>query len=352
MYCRYCLSVVLGLLAALMLAGCVVPTTEAPASDADSGMAEIKIGLVTDVGRINDRSFNQSAWEGVVAGATALGLAEGEDFKYIETADPKDYADNLGQFIDAGYDIIVTVGFALGDATIVAARENPDVDFIGVDQFQVETLPNLAGLIFKEDQAGYLGGVLAASLSQTGTIAAVLGTDLVPPVVAFNEGYVLGARSVNPDINVISTYHPGDLSIAFIDPEWGAATARQALDQGADVIFGAGGNTGNGAIQEIAADPGAGSTIFCIGVDADQWHTVPAAHPCLVSSAMKLITPGVEELIMASIADEFPGGNYFGAIGLAPFHDHDAQVSQAIKDRLAEVKAGFDAGTLETGYGQ
>ena len=143
-----------------------------------------------------------------------------------------------------------------------------------------------------------------------------------------------------------------DLSIAFLDPEWGAATSRQALDQGADVIFGAGGNTGNGAIQEIAADPGAGATVFCIGVDADQWFTVPAAQPCLVSSAMKLITPSVHELIAASVAGEFPGGNYFGDTGLAPFHDHDGKVPQEVKDLLAGIKAGFDEGTLETGYGQ
>lgn len=340
-------------LMALLLVGCAVPAPASTPMADDAAMApSVKIGLVTDVGRVNDRSFNQSAWEGVLQAAGAMGLEEGEDFKYIETTDAKDYADNLGQFVDAGYDIIVTVGFALGDATLAAARENPDVHFIGVDQFQVEALPNVTGLIFQEDQAGYLAGALAASLSQTGTIAAVMGTDLIPPVVAFGEGYRLGAESVNPDINLISTYHPGDLSIAFVDPEWGAATSRQALDQGADVLFGAGGSTGNGAIQEVASDPGAGDTVFCIGVDADQWFTVPAAQPCLVSSAMKLITPGVADLIDASVNGEFPGGNFFGEIGLAPFHDHDGKVSQETKDLMAALKEGFDNGTLETGYGQ
>ncbi|MEZ4715510.1 MAG: BMP family ABC transporter substrate-binding protein [Caldilineaceae bacterium] len=252
---------------------------------------DLKIGLVTDVGRVNDRSFNQSAWEGVRSAGEMFGLTEDQDFKYIETQDAKDYADNIQQFVDAGYNVIVTVGFALGDATIEAATNNPDIDFIGVDQFQVETLPNLTGLVFHEDQSGYLAGALAAHLSETGTIAAVLGTDLVPPVVAFNEGYLAGAAAVNPDINIISTYHPGGLDVAFVDPEWGAATARQALDQGADVVFGAGGITGNGALQEVAAAADAGNTVFCIGVDTDQWETLPAAHSCLVSSAMKLITP-------------------------------------------------------------
>ena len=210
----------------------------------------------------------------------------------------------------------------------------------------------MAGLVFNKDQAGYLAGALAASLSQTGTIAAVLGTDLVPPVVAFREGYVEGAKSVNPEVKIISTYHPGDLAIAFVDPEWGAATARQALDQGADVVFGAGGLTGNGAIQEVASDPGAGDTVFCIGVDTDQWLTVPAAHPCLVTSAVALNTEGVLDLIELAAAGEFPGGNFFGSVGLSSFHDHETKVPQETKDMLVAIKQGFDDGSLSTSYGQ
>ena len=337
---------------ALLLAACpaAVPAADSGSDAADSMAGEFKVGLVTDVGRVNDRSFNQSAWEGVVAAAEGLGLGE-DDIKYIETQDAKDYADNIQQFIDADYNVIVTVGFALGDATILAATENPDVFFIGVDQFQGDTMPNLAGLIFNEDHSGYLAGVLAGSLSKTGTIAAVLGTDLVPPVVAFNEGYVAGAKSVNADINVISTYHPGEISQAFVDPEWGAATAKQALDQGADVIFGAGGITGNGALQEIATAEGAGETVFCIGVDTDQWNTVPAAHPCLVSSAMKLITPGVVDLVNQANEGSFSGGNYFGDADLAPFHDFDEMIPQELKDLLEETKAGLIDGSIDTGYG-
>lgn len=308
--------------------------------------APLKVGLVTDVGRINDRSFNQSAWEGVQLAKTQLGLKDRE-VKYIETQDAKDYADNIAQFIDAEYNVIVTVGFALGDATVKAAKDYPDTLFIGVDQFQGETLPNLAGLIFHEDQSGYLAGVLAANMSKTGTIAAVLGTDLVPPVVAFNEGYISGAKSVKPNIKVISTYHPGEISQAFVDPEWGAATAKQAIDQGADVIFGAGGLTGNGALQEIASHKG----ILCIGVDTDQWNTVPAARPCLISSAMKLITPAVADLIGRAQAGNFQGGNVFGAAGLAPFHDFDSMVPQRVKDQLVKTKAGLDSGSIRTGYG-
>lgn len=334
----------------VVLAACAPVAPAAAPAEGEAAAPEaatIKVGLVTDVGRVNDRSFNQSAWEGVEQAAAALGLAEG-DIKYIETQDAKDYADNIQQFIDAGFSVIVTVGAALGDATKAAAQANPDTHFIGVDQPQKEVLPNLTGLVFKEDHAGYLAGVLAASLTKTGTIAAVLGTDLVPPVVAFKEGYEAGARSVNADINLISTYHPGELSQAFTDPEWGAATAKQAIDQGADVVFGAGGMTGNGALQEVATHEG----LFCIGVDTDQWETLPAAHPCLVSSATKPITSSLVALLQQAVAGTIAGGNYVGGGGLAPFHDFEDVVPQEVKDLLDEVRAGLLDGSISTGYGQ
>lgn len=347
------------LLVTVMLAACAVPVSpaaapaaEAPAAEAPAAApaSDVRIGLVTDVGRINDRSFNQSTWEGVVEVGTALGLKEGEGFKYIETQDPKDYADNIQQFVDGGFNVIVTVGFALGEATNLAAADNPDIQFIGVDQFQGEALPNVAGLVFNEDKAGFMAGALAANLSQTGKIASVLGTDLVPPVVAFAVGYENGAKFVNPDIVVSSTYHPGEISQAFTDPEWGAATARQALDSGSDVIFGAGGQTGNGALQEVAAAEGAGTSLFCIGVDTDQWETLPAAHPCLVSSAMKLITPGIVDLVNTFAGGTMTSGNYFGATGLAPFHDFEDSISQEIKDALSAIDAGLADGSISTGY--
>jgi len=317
--------------------------TQAPAAEGDCTSPDVLcVGLVTDVGEIDDKSFNQSAWEGVQQAADELGAQT----KYIETKDAKDYASNIQLFADQGYDVIVTVGFALGQATIEQAAIYPDIKFIGVDQFQAEPVDNVVGLIFPEDQSGFMAGALAAQLTESGTIAAVLGTDLVPPVVAFKEGYEGGAKYINPDINLISTYHPGGLDVAFTDPEWGATTAKQAIDQGADVIFGAGGKTGNGALIETASHPG----LYCIGVDSDQWATVPEAHPCLVSSAMKLITPGVVELITSADSGDFPSGNYVGQVGLAPFHDFESQIPQDVKDKLDEIKAGLESGDITTGY--
>jgi basic membrane protein A len=300
---------------------------------------------VTDVGEVDDKSFNQSAWEGVKQAETELDAL----VNYVETKDAKDYLANIALFADKKYDIIVTVGFAMTDATVEAAGMYPDIKFIGIDQFQAAEVANVAGVIFSEDKAGFMAGALAAMMSETGTIAGVFGTDLVPPVVAFKEGYEAGALYIDPAINVISTFHPGGLDVAFTDPEWGATTAKQAIDNGADVIFGAGGKTGNGALIEVAGNPG----LYCIGVDSDQWETVPEAHACLISSAMKLITPSVFSIISGFEADgSFPAGNYVGPVGLASFHDFDSTVPQDVKDQLTAIDAGLKDGTISTGYGQ
>lgn len=346
---KFYLLLAILMVASLVLAACqpaATPTEEGPVevTEADCPTEEVLcVGLVTDVGEVDDKSFNQSAWEGVQTAEAEYGAL----VKFVETQDATDYGPNIELFAEQDYDIIVTVGFALGEATIQAAQTYPDINFIGVDQFQGEALPNLAGLIFPEDRAGFLAGALAAQLTQSGTIAAVLGTDLVPPVVAFKEGYEAGARHINPEISIISTYHPGGLDVAFTDPEWGASTARQAMDQDADVVFGAGGKTGNGALTEVAGEPG----YYCIGVDTDQWETVPEAHPCLVSSAMKLITPGVAGLISASVDGNFPSGNFVGETGLAPFHDFEDQIPQEVKDSIDEIDQGLRDGSITTGYG-
>jgi basic membrane protein A len=304
---------------------------------------DITIGLVTDVGRVDDASFNQSAWEGAQAAAEEVGGTA----DFIETAAATDYATNIGQFVDSGANVIITVGFALGEATVAAAEENPDVRFIGVDQFQAETICNLTGLVFPEDQAGFLAGALAGLLTETDTIAAVLGTDQVPPVVAFKEGFEGGVAHTNSDADVIATYHPGGLDVAFTDPEFGATTARQALDNGADIVFGAGGETGNGALIEVARE---GGEALCIGVDTDQWETVPEAHPCLITSAMKLINENVVELVGMIQDGSIEPGNFFGEVGLADYHDLADRVSADVQAQMDEITAGVLSGEIPTGY--
>lgn len=301
------------------------------------------IGLVTDTGKVDDKSFNQSAWEGALEAAQEAGGFA----KYIETTDPKDYQNNIAQFVQGGYDVIVTVGFLMAEATIEAAQANPDVKFVGVDQFQGEEIANLVGLIFPEDKAGYAAGYLAGLMTQTNKVGAVLGTDTVPPVKLFGEGYKAGILAANPEADVTLVYH--EPNNAFTDPEWGAAEAQKQLAQGNDVIFGAGGLTGNGALIEIAKDPGAGESVFCIGVDTDQYFTVPEARPCLLTSAEKKLALGTKDLVLSVFNDNFQGGNYVGLTGLAPFHDTADAVPQEVKDKVLEVIAGLDDGSIQTG---
>jgi basic membrane lipoprotein Med (substrate-binding protein (PBP1-ABC) superfamily)/ABC-type branched-subunit amino acid transport system substrate-binding protein len=304
------------------------------------------IGLVTDVGLVDDKSFNQAAWTGAQQGAEALGVP----VSYIETQDSKDYADNIALYANEGCDVIVTVGFAMAEATAIAAVEYPDINFIGVDAFQGEAMDNVAGLVFNEDRAGFLAGALAASMSESGIVGQVLGTNLVPPVQAFGSGFDLGARYINPDIEILKTYHPGAIEVAFGDPEWGATTSRQAMDNGADVIFAAGGATGNGGLIEIASEAEAGSRVFCIGVDLDQWYSVPEAQPCLITSAEKHMVQGVSDLIVQAAAGEMPTGNVYGTVGLAPYHDFDSQISDEIKATIEEIAAALNDGSMVTGY--
>ena len=332
--------------AALVLAACGSDSKSDSGSGGKTGdcaSADVLcVGLVTDVGKVDDKSFNQSAWEGAQAGAKAAGGTA----EYIETADPKDYGANIKSFVDKKYDIIVTVGFALGEETANQAKANPNVKFIGVDQFQGEEVANLAGLIFSEDKAGFMAGALAGLLTKTGTVGAVLGTDKVPPVVAFKTGWENGAKYTKPDVKLISTYHPGGLDKAFVDPEWGATTAKQAIDQGADIIFGAGGKTGNGALAEVAKNKG----ILCVGVDTDQWGTVPEAHPCLVTSAMKLVDKGVSDLIGQAAAGSMKGGNFVGEVGLADYHDLASQVPADVQEKVKAIIADVASGKIPTGY--
>lgn len=316
--------------------------TETTTAEAAEPIETPDIGLVTDTGKVDDKSFNQSAWEGAQTAAEETGGTA----DFIETVSSADYANNIGQFVSSGANIIITVGFGMAEATATAAAENPDIRFIGVDQFQGETLPNVTGLVFNEDKAGYLAGALAGLLTESNTVAAVLGTDQVPPVVAFGEGFANGAKCVGDGVNVITTFHPGGLDTAFNDPEWGATTARQAIDNGADVVFGAGGNTGNGALIEVAKTDG----LFCVGVDSDQWETVPDAHPCLVTSAMKLIDDGVVELVTAAQEGTIASGNFFGDVGLADYHDLADQVPDEVKTQIEELTPKVISGEVPTGY--
>lgn len=319
-------------------------TTAAVLDDSNCAAAEsFCVGLVTDIGKVDDKSFNQSAHEGAMAAAAEVGGF----YKYIETTDTKDYAANMAQFTDKSYDVIVTVGFLMAEATVTAAKANPNTKFIGVDQFQGEEVANVTGLIFPEDQAGYGAGYLAGLMTKTNKIGSVLGLEIAP-VQLFAKGFEAGAKASNPSVAVTTVYHP-PADNAFGDPVWGAAEAKKQLAQGADIIFGAGGGTGNGALIEIAKAEGAGTSIFCIGVDTDQWFTVPEAQPCLITSAVKGLTEGTTDLVKKAFDGSIAGGNFVGSAGISDYHDFAAVVPMDVQDKVAGVVAGLKDGSIKTG---
>lgn len=337
----------------LALAACGTASTPTAATGGGSGAApstaggkKLKIGLVTDVGSVNDKSFNQSSYEGIVRAQKELGA----EIKYIETKDAKDYSKNIDQFVQEKYDVIVTVGFAIGDATLAAAKASPAIKFIGVDQFLApgSELPNLAGLNFNEDQAGYLAGTLAALVTKTKNVGGVFATDTVPPVWRFGEGYRAGIKATDPNVQIQILYHNSvGLDKTFTDPAWGKATALSMLDKGADIIFGGGGNTGNGALAGVAERKDKG--VLCIGVDTDQYETVPEAQPVILTSAIKLLTPGVFNLVKAVQDNTFKGGNVIGDVGLAPFHQQESKVTAEMKARIEKLTADLKSGAVKTG---
>ena len=180
------------------------PAAPKPGERPDCAQPEVFcVGVVTDVGKVDDKSFNESTWRGVQRAQKELGAVA----QYIETTDPKDYAKNIATFADEHYDAVVTVGFALGEATRGAAKQFPDVRMIAVDQFQApgQEVPNVTALVFPEDQAGYLVGALAAMVSKAGKIGAVLATDAIPPVWRFGEGFRAGVVATNPRPNSTSS---------------------------------------------------------------------------------------------------------------------------------------------------
>lgn len=340
----------------------VFAVTLMPTAIAQDGIESLC--LVTDLGRVNDKTFNQFAHEGALAAEEDFDL----EYKFIETQAEVDYSPNINTCVEEGFEVVVTVGFLIADATWEAAVANPDVYFIGVDQFVadrtdeegnvVEEAPaNYVGIQFREDQAGFLVGALAALVAneyEIDTIAGVYGID-IPPVVKYRNGFEQGATYINPDwepgTNMLGVYIDD-----FLAPDRGASAAEQFIGEGAGVIFGAGGPTGTGGIQAAARQG-----VWVIGVDQDEWGTTfgegeTEGAEYIISSALKRVDVGVYDMVAALAEgdmDAFPGGSIYilsvenGGITFAP--KHDADIPDAIYEQVAEIEAMLAAGELETG---
>jgi basic membrane protein A len=324
-------------------------------------MEPLKVGVVTDVGQLEDKSFNQASWEGAQAGAAAAGGTA----DVIVTQNISDYKQNIQTFVDQGFDVIVTVGFLIGTDTTIAAKENPEVVFIGVDQGicvdeagdpdptfgcagdAATLLPNYQGIVFAEEQAGYLAGILAGSISETGTIGSVAGTNL-PAVVAYIAGYEAGAKSVNPDITTLTQEVNPDPAKGFNDPATGKAIAQQFIGQGADVLFQVAGLTGQGVL-EAACD----AEIYGIGVDVDQVETLPNLSGCIVTSAEKKLKDTVGAVVASVGEGTFVPGTVVynaasmpAAVGLSPYHEFESLITPEIQALLDDAMAKMASGEL------
>ncbi|HEX2193822.1 MAG TPA: BMP family ABC transporter substrate-binding protein [Candidatus Limnocylindria bacterium] len=342
------------------------PVGLAACGEEDSGDAFL-IGGVTDVGQLEDKSFNEGGWCGTIAGATAVGGSA----EVIVTEDPADYANNMQTFIDQDYDMIVTYGFALGNATTIAAKENPEVNFIGLDQpvcvdengdpdptfacagDAAELLPNYQGLIFNEAQAGYLAGIVAGTITESGVIGAVGGIDTIPAVVSYIGGYVNGAKSVNPEVEVLVSYVSDDITTAFNDPTTGRSLAEQMIGQDADVIFQVAGLSGQGSL-EAACDADA----YGIGVDTDQALALPNLT-CIVTSAEKKLVDAVSEAIQRVADGSAVGGTLLldassepPKVGVSPFHNHPELLTADLQGQLDEATETMASGDLDPCSGE
>jgi basic membrane protein A len=288
----------------------------------ETGAGEaITVGLVTDIGGLNDRGFNELANTGIEQAVDELGV----ESRVLESKSDADYIPNLSQLADEGYNLIISNGFLMGEATESAAKEYPDSNFAIID-FAYETPgPNLLGLVFKEQEVGYLAGYMAAKVSESGTVSTV-GGQKIPPVDRFIAGFQAGAKAANPDIKLLNGY-----SQDFVDQAKCKEVALDQIAKGSDVVFQVAGGCGLGAL-----DAAKEKSVWGIGVDKDQAFL--GDH--ILTSAVKRVDQAVFQTIEKAANGEFEGGlTAFGlaedGVGLGETSD---QVDQAIIDEVDEQK--------------
>jgi basic membrane protein A and related proteins len=234
-------------------------------------------GLVTDVQGINDHGMNQNTWAGLQE-AKANGNVDRAE--YIESIDTRDYEKNIAYFAEKGYDVIITTGVGMRNETLRSADLKSDTVFIGMNQPYEEVRPNIIPVTFAEDQMGFLAGVLAARISETRTVGAVCETSGIDSVWRYCEGFRAGARYEDKDIKADVIYRDdGDRESLFIDEAWGHDTAQELIQRGADMIFAAGGATGQGALRAAAE-----AQVAAIGTERDQAAVLGESGSSVVTS--------------------------------------------------------------------
>lgn len=334
-----------GLVAAsVTLAGC------APAPDAEEGGAAADgcVRMVTNSGGLEDRSFNQSTWEGLQDAEEEYGVGAEALVSTSET----DLAPNVQQAVDSGCGLVVTVGYELADATLDQAGRNPDIAFAIVDE--TVDAENVKPVVFDTAQASYLAGYLAAGVSETG-IVATFGGGNQPPVTLFMDGFVDGVARYNEvhgtDVRALGwnkDAQDGSFTGDFEDINKGKVLTEGFIDQGADVILPVAGQVGEGAAAAAVERDG----VSVIWVDSDGYETLPAEfRPVLLTSVLKNTQQAMVEIVGDVQEDRFTNEPYVGTlenggVELAPYHDLEALVPPELQGELEGIRQAIIAGEL------
>ncbi|MEI6858105.1 BMP family ABC transporter substrate-binding protein [Psychrilyobacter sp.] len=316
----------------MLLTACGGKTEEVKEVNAEK---TLNVGIVLSTGGLGDKSFNDSAYRGLTLAEEQLGIK----FKYVEPASPSEDIQFLREFAENNYDLVVGVGFLMKDSVEIVAKEHPNVKFAIIDE--VIDASNVTSLVFAEDEGSFLVGALAAMMSKTNTIGFVGGME-VPLIQKFENGYVQGAKYINPDIKVITLYTSGPNP--FNDPVRGKESAIAEYNQGADVIFHAAGGTGTGVIEGAKA-----MGIYAIGVDSNQDYV---AQGTVLTSMIK----NVDQAVFATVKDvkegTFKSGvNRFGVanngVGTSEFEYTKDIIGEEKIEKLKEIRQGIIDGSIK-----
>ena len=293
--------------------------------------------LVTDTRGLKDFGINQDTWAGLEQ-SKANGVID--QIAYIESVDARDYEKNIAFFVNAGYDVIITSGIGLQNATLHSAYLYPASVFVGMNQADAESVPNFIAVTFPEDQMGFLAGALAARLTRTNIIGAVCETSGIDAMRHYCEGFRAGAQYINPALDVIVVYRDaGSSEKLFLDEAWGNENAQMLITRGADVIFAVGGETGAGALR-TATEAG----IQSIGAERDQGAALEDKGLSVVTSVLGRGSFTVQELMRRVKA-----GNWIDAqaspIGYVSL---EGVVPENVLVELEEILTGLASGEVKT----
>ena len=347
---------VLALMAAAV-AGCAKKDATTPTqAAAETARAVVRTAMVADIGGLDDKGFNALSYAGLERASKELGA----EIAVLQPRTTADYPGLITQLAAAGNSPVFAIGYMMTESVTELAARFPGVTFAGVDIAFDPAAENVIGLSFKEQEAGYLAGVVAGKLTtRTGVdprinarkVVGFVGGMKIPPVQRFEAGFAAGVRSVAPDVTVKSIYVD-----SFTDARRGRAAARSLLRGGADIIFAAAGPSGTGAAAACRRN----GALF-IGVDADQYETIPGVGDTIVTSAVKRVDTAVFLTVADAAAGRLQGGvnRVFGlaedGVGLAPLHEWDARLPQDIKDAVAKARDAVVGGAVtvpETRAGQ